>query len=169
MNDKPIPPVIQIVGYSNTGKTTLITRLIPLLSEEGWKVGTVKRHAGELELDEPGKDTWRHRESGADRVAITARNQTAVIFSRPLGLDELLEHHRGMDLVLVEGFKGASYPKLLMAGEEADLSLIRELTNVRGVVSPVPLEGKGIEVPQYFRDDTDGVAEVVKRLAGLKK
>lgn len=69
MTNGSIPPVVQIVGYSDTGKTTLITCLIRQLTREGWQVGAVKRHAGELEMDQRGKDSWHHREAGADRVA----------------------------------------------------------------------------------------------------
>ena len=165
--DRRIPPVVQIVGFSNTGKTTLLTCLLSRLSEEEWKVGSIKRHAGNLEMDEPGKDSWLHRQAGADLVAITAANQTALIFPRPLCLDELLIHYQEQDLVLVEGFKYASHPKLVMATEQSHLSLAQELSHVHGVVTPVPMEGAGVQ--QFRRDDVEGVAMAVKQLAGLKK
>ncbi|SMO38646.1 molybdopterin-guanine dinucleotide biosynthesis protein B [Melghirimyces algeriensis] len=162
MDAKDIPPVVQIVGYSQTRKTTLLSRCVSQLSQEGWRVGTIKRHAGTLEMDEQGKDTWRHREAGANQVAITSDNQTVLIVPRSLQLDELIAYYREMDVVLVEGFKRASYPKLLMVGEKGHLSLIRELSNVRGIVSHKRITGTGL--PSYLRDDVHGITEAVKQI-----
>lgn len=167
MTTQKIPPVVQIVGYSNTGKTTLICHLISHFSQRGWKVGAIKGHAGELEVDQQGKDTWYHREAGADRVSITAVNQTALIFPRPLGLEKLLPLYRGLDLVLVEGFKEALHPKLVMVGEPDHLSLIGELSNVHGVVSSFPV--KEVAVPVYRREDPERIAEAVKGLSSILK
>ncbi|MFD1395233.1 molybdopterin-guanine dinucleotide biosynthesis protein B [Kroppenstedtia eburnea] len=163
MTNGSIPPVVQIVGYSDTGKTTLITCLIRQLTREGWQVGAVKRHAGELEMDQRGKDSWHHREAGADRVAITAANQTALIIPRSLGLAELLPLFRGLDLVLVEGFKGAPHPKLVMLREPSHLSLLEELSNVWGVITSMPLHQRSL--PVYRREDVEGIANVVKEMA----
>ncbi|MGF7087079.1 molybdopterin-guanine dinucleotide biosynthesis protein MobB [Kroppenstedtia sanguinis] len=155
-----IPPVVQIVGYSDTGKTTLLSRLVRHLTQEGWRVGTIKHHAGELEMDQRGKDSWYHREAGADPVAITAANQTALIIPRSLGLAELLPLFRGLDLVLVEGFKRAPYPKLVMLRESAHLSQLKELSNVWGVVSSHPLTPGSL--PVYQREDIEGIVHLLK-------
>lgn len=157
-----IPPVVQIVGYSDSGKTTLIASLIRHLTRVGWQVGAMKRHAGELEMDQRGKDSWRHREAGADRVAVTAANQTALIIPRHLDLAELLPLFRGLDLVLVEGFKGALYPKLVVVRDPTDLSILGELSDVRGVVTSFPLFQTS--VPVYQREDVEGIAKAVKEM-----
>lgn len=138
MAQKRIPPVIQVVGYSNAGKTTLICRLISRLTERGLQVGTLKHHAKELDLDRRRKDTWLHREAGARVVAITAENQSAVWYREPRSMEELLVHYAGLDAVLVEGFKEAGYPKLVVLREREHLHLLDRLTNI--VVSWFPLE-----------------------------
>lgn len=89
---KQQPYVLQLVGYSNSGKTTLLTKLIPLFEQSGLRVGVVKHDGGhDFEVDQPGKDTWRYREAGATLVAITSATKTAIVDQRPTPLPELVE------------------------------------------------------------------------------
>ncbi|CAM4486442.1 molybdopterin-guanine dinucleotide biosynthesis protein B [Paenibacillus endophyticus] len=124
-----MPIIIQIVGYKNTGKTTLVCRLTEHLKLAGYKVGTVKRDAHDFQIDTPGTDTWKHQAAGADITAITSANRTAILkpYSEPL--DQLLAHMSEVDVVLVEGFKDASYPKIIMIRSAQDTALLNELTN----------------------------------------
>jgi len=154
-----IPPVIQIVGYSNSGKTTLICRLISLLTEKGFQVGTLKHHAKTLDLDRRGKDTWRHREAGARVVSITAENQSAVWYREPQPMEELLVHYAGLDVVLVEGYKEAGYPKLVVLREREHLHLLDRLTHIRAVISWFPLDRPSFR--WYGIDEVGAIAEEV--------
>jgi len=151
-----IPPVVQVVGYSNSGKTTLICRLIPLLARRGIRVGTLKHHAGALDLDRRGKDTWRHREAGARVVSIAAENQSAVWYREPRRMEELLTHYAGVDVVLAEGFKEADYPKLVVLREKEHAHLLERLTNIRAVVSWFPPDRPFF--PWYGIDQVEAVA-----------
>ena len=63
--------IIQVVGYKNSGKTTLVSELVRTLTSEGYRVGTLKHDAHDFEPDIPGKDTWQHRKAGAQVTAIT--------------------------------------------------------------------------------------------------
>lgn len=159
MAQKRIPPVIQVVGYSNAGKTTLICRLISRLTERGLQVGTLKHHAKELDLDRRRKDTWLHREAGARVVAITAENQSAVWYREPRSMEELLVHYAGLDAVLVEGFKEAGYPKLVVLRERKQMHLLERLTNIRAVVSW--FSSNQTSFPWYGIDQVEAVAEEV--------
>jgi molybdopterin-guanine dinucleotide biosynthesis protein B len=144
------------VGYSNSGKTTLICRLIPLLTQRGIQVGTLKHHAKALDLDRRDKDTWRHREAGARVVSITAENQSAVWYREPRTMEELLIHYAGLDVVLVEGYKEAGYPKLVVLREREHMHLLERLTNIRAVVSWFPPDRPSF--PWYGIDEVEAVA-----------
>jgi len=128
-------PVIQIVGYKNAGKTTLLEQLIRNLSEAGYKVGTVKHDAHQFEVDHEGTDTWRHRRAGAAITAIASATRTAIMAETGSSLDEILQHMQGVDIVLVEGFKQERYPKIVMVRAEEDAELVRLLEHVAAVVS----------------------------------
>jgi len=100
--------LIQVIGSSNSGKTTLVERLLPLLREEGLRVGTIKHAHHGFEMDVPGKDSWRHTQAGAEAVVIVSPGQTACLMktSEEFSCTEVAELLQGrVDLVLIEGFK----------------------------------------------------------------
>jgi molybdopterin-guanine dinucleotide biosynthesis protein B len=109
--------LIGIAGWSGAGKTTLLTKLIPALVQRGLRVATVKHAHHEFEIDRPGKDSYVHREAGATEVLISSSRRFALIHELAAGeaepsLPSLLSHLSPCDLVLVEGFKTLSHPKL---------------------------------------------------------
>ena len=135
---KQIPPVVCLVGTSNSGKTTLLTRLIRILKQRGFKVGTIKHHLHPFDIDHEGKDSWQHQQAGAEATIITGPRQTALIKKTSEQMDpgEIINHYLGdMDLVLIEGFKQSRFPKievhrqaqreeLICRGEKHDSRLI---------------------------------------------
>lgn len=161
------PRVMQLVGFSDSGKTTLLTKLIPLLQGEGLRVGVIKHDGGhDFELDQPGKDTWRYREAGASLVAISSQTKTAIIEQQPLPLEQLVERmaQAGADLVLVEGFKQAGYPKLLLVRKQEDRELLDTLANVAAIVSWGELEHAAL--PVFPLDDAEAIASFIKQRSG---
>ncbi|WP_166237769.1 molybdopterin-guanine dinucleotide biosynthesis protein B [Paenibacillus turpanensis] len=133
MGQKPV--VIQVVGYKNSGKTTLVCALIERLAAGGLKVGTIKHDAHDFEPDVPDTDSWRHRQAGAQRSAITSPGQTAYYERRGSTLDELLNQMRGLDIVLVEGFKQEGHPKLVLLRSKEDLELLGALNHIIAAVT----------------------------------
>ncbi|HRD65439.1 MAG TPA: molybdopterin-guanine dinucleotide biosynthesis protein B [Candidatus Competibacter sp.] len=108
--------VLGIAGWSGCGKTTLIVALIPRLRARGLTVSTLKHAHHDVDLDTPGKDTFRHREAGAREVVLATGRRWALLHElrdepEP-SLSELLVHLQPVDLVLVEGWKTGAYPKL---------------------------------------------------------
>jgi molybdopterin-guanine dinucleotide biosynthesis protein B len=104
----PLPKVIGVIGYSNTGKTTLIEKLIPLLRARGLRVSAIKHAHHGFDMDRPGKDSYRYREAGAGQVLIATQQRWALLTETPQApatLDELLAQLAPCDLVIVEGFK----------------------------------------------------------------
>ncbi len=108
--------VLGIVGWSGSGKTTLIEALLPLLAQAGLEVSVIKQSHHDIELDRPGKDSWRHRQAGALEVLLTTPQRWMLVHelrgAPEPGLDALLRHLSPCDLVLVEGYKRAALPKL---------------------------------------------------------
>ncbi len=110
------PRVLGIVGWSGSGKTVLVTRLIPHFVQQGLKVATLKHAHHAFDVDTPGKDSYEHRKAGASEVIIcSARRwvQMHELLDEPEPqLAELLGRVSPCDLVLVEGFKRSPHPKL---------------------------------------------------------
>ena len=108
-----MPPVLSIVGKSESGKTTLIEKLIPELKRRGFRVGIVKHAHHGFEIDRKGKDSYRHRKAGADAVMIASSGQIAMIKNGPGEcLDDVIPYFDDVDLLLTEGFKGDHAPKI---------------------------------------------------------
>jgi len=117
VDDDLSPPVLGFSANSGTGKTTLISHLIPVLNERGLKVGLIKHSHHDFETDQPGKDSYRLRKAGASPVVLVSSHRRAVITelsgSEPLLADQLFSFPTGsVDLVIVEGFKHEAFPKI---------------------------------------------------------
>ncbi len=115
--------VIGICGYHNSGKTTLIERLIRRLKRDGYRIATVKNIPKRFSIDTEGKDTWRHGEAGASVVVSSSPNETAFIFKRGMALTEIvdiLDKIAHPDLILVEGRKKEKIPKISVGDIELE-------------------------------------------------
>lgn len=145
--------VIQVVGYKNSGKTTLVERLVRSLVEAGYRVGTVKHDAHGFDVDREGTDTERHRRAGARMTAITSPDRTAVMEESPMPLEAILRRMTNMDVVIVEGFKEEKYPKIVMIRTEEDAALADRLIEVRAIVSWLP--GFTREIPVFAIEEPD--------------
>lgn len=143
--------VIGIVGRSGSGKTTLLTKLIPELTRRGVSVSTVKHTHHDFDMDQPGKDSYRHREAGATEVVLASAYRWALLHelrgaSEP-DMEELIGHMSPVDIVLVEGFKHHPYPKIevhrpslghpLMAHADASVVAVAADERMDGVAVPV--------------------------------
>lgn len=108
--------VIGFAGWSGSGKTTLIEQVIPLLKAAGKTVSVIKHAHHRVDLDQPGKDSWRHREAGAMEVLVTTDQRWALLHelrdAPEPGIHAHLARMSPCDLVLVEGFKAAAIPKI---------------------------------------------------------
>ncbi|MCW3476010.1 molybdopterin-guanine dinucleotide biosynthesis protein B [Limobrevibacterium gyesilva] len=107
--------ILGLTGWSGSGKTTLLTALLPLFIARGFSVSTVKHAHHGFDLDQPGKDSWRHRQAGAREVMIASGVRWALMHEldgpEP-ALPELVRRLSPVDLVLVEGFKANPHPKI---------------------------------------------------------
>jgi molybdopterin-guanine dinucleotide biosynthesis protein B len=155
--------VISFVGRSGVGKTTLIERLIPLLTEKGLRVGVIKHHHLDFEIDKPGKDTYRYKQAGAGIAMLVSPTKIALVEDTPaeLALEEIVVrfiHH--VDLLIVEGFKKEKLPKIevFQAKEGAGEPVCAGDKNLVAIVTDEPLATK---LPVFSRDDVEGVARFI--------
>jgi molybdopterin-guanine dinucleotide biosynthesis protein MobB len=161
-----------IAGWSGAGKTTLLDRLIPLLVARGLSVSTIKHAHHEFDIDEPGKDSYRHRAAGAMEVMLAAEKRWVLMHehrSAPEAeLDDLLARMTPVDLVLVEGFRDAPHDKLEVYRSDSGRPLLApDDPHIVAVASDVPLDG--LAVPVLPLDDVDGLAAFVLRHCGLDR
>ncbi len=161
-NKKKSTPVVGLIGYSGSGKTTLLEKLIVELKGRGYRVGVIKHTHHRLEFDLPGKDSWRHARAGADIVALAAPGGVSLVrkFESDPGPEEVIEMISNVDLIIVEGYKKARWPKIeVYRREEAGRPPIpRE--ELLAVVSDIPVDD---EIPCFSLDDAAGVADFIER------
>ncbi|GAB6180325.1 hypothetical protein JCM14036_16440 [Desulfotomaculum defluvii] len=166
---KNVPPVISLVGSSNSGKTTFLEKLLHQLKNRGYRVGTVKHHRGTFELDIEGKDTWRHRQAGAEMVALSTPTGFGLIknLDQEMSLAEILHYFSGLDLVIVEGYKRGSQPKIELARAEVANGLVLPTEELLAVISDLPLD---LDIPLFDLNDITGVAKLIEnKFLQLKK
>ena len=159
--ENAMPQVICIVGRSQSGKTTLIEKLIPVLKNKGYKIGTVKHSHHIFDFDKSGKDSWRHKDAGAETVIIASPGKIAMVKNDHEGtLDSLLEYFCDMDLVITEGYKGANRPKIevVRAAMHSD-ALLRDDKHLVAVVSDADLD---IDMPVFGLEDLDNLANFIE-------
>lgn len=130
-------PILQVVGYKNSGKTTLSCKLIAALTARGVRVGSAKHDAHNFELDDIGTDSSKHLASGAIQTVLTSKTATRIMRPSETSLEEIAEQMHGrVDLLIAEGFKTATYPKIALLRNQKDLdSLLMQTSNVKLLVS----------------------------------
>lgn len=156
-------PILCFVGRSNSGKTTLIERLIPELVQAGYRVATIK-HAGHgFDLDTEGKDSWRHKRAGASSVMVLSKGSLAMFsdITDETKIEELRDRFldRSMDLIIAEGWKSDGYPKIVVVRDQfGEVPVSQE--GLLAVVSAQPIE---MTVPCLNRDDIPAIADLIIR------
>ena len=162
--------VLGISGWSGCGKTTLMEALIPRLRAQGLAVSTLKHAHHDVDLDTPGKDTWRHRAAGAREVILATGRRWALLHElreqpEP-SLTDLLSYLQPVDLVLVEGWKTGAYPKLEIwrpLAEDKPPRFPDDPTIIAIASDPVldPAHHGRPGLPALPLNDVDGIAEFV--------
>jgi len=158
-----VPPIISVVGRSGSGKTVFLEKLIDELKKRGLKVGTIKHHLHDFEIDQPGKDSWRHARAGSDTVIISSPQKLALIkrLEAEMSIDQLVRHYmRDLDLVLTEGYKTAAKQRIEVYRSEQSEGLVSAPEDLLAIVSDIRLD---LAVPQFDLEDVAGVANLITR------
>ncbi|WP_084536839.1 molybdopterin-guanine dinucleotide biosynthesis protein B [Azospirillum halopraeferens] len=156
--------VIGLAGWSGSGKTRLLRRLVPALISQGLRVSTLKRAHHEFDVDQPGKDSWVHRQAGASEVLVVSAFRVALM-QELRGADEpslpsLLARMSEVDIVLVEGFKREGHPKIeVYRSTLAQPPIHLGNPTIKAIASDVPLPAAPL--PVVSADDIDAIAALV--------
>jgi molybdopterin-guanine dinucleotide biosynthesis protein B len=156
---KTEPPIISIVGFSGSGKTTLLEKLIPELTRRGIRVGTIKHHLHDFDMDKPGKDSWRHKQAGAAVTIVSTPSRIGM--SMDVDHDhkpqELIPFLDGVDIILTEGYKHENNAKLeVFRPEVHEKPLSQGDEHLMALISDAPVD---IGVPRFLTDDIEGLAD----------
>ncbi len=157
--------IVGLAGWSGAGKTTLMTRVIPLLVGRGLTVATVKHTHHDFDIDKPGKDSWLHRQAGASEVAIASSRRWAIVHelrgeTEP-SLAEILTKLTPVDLVIVEGFKRHAHPKLEVFRAAVGKPLLHPDDDcIVAIATDAPLPRA--QVPVVMLDDVERIADVLQ-------
>ena len=154
-------PLVSVVGKSDAGKTTLLEKLIPELKRRGYRVATVKHDAHSFEIDQPGKDTWRHRQAGADVVVISSKDKMAIIrrVDEEMSLLQLADMITGVDIILTEGFKRGPAPKIEVSRREKSTELLCSADELVAIATDQHFD---LPVPQFGLDDAAGLVDILE-------
>ena len=161
--------VFGVTGWKNNGKTTLVARLVAEITSRGYTVSTIKRTHHGVDLDSPGTDTFKHRQSGANEVMLASDARYAILkeLSEPPSLADLIARLNPVDLVLVEGFKSEAHDKIECHRKGGERPLICENNkSVVAVATDAPIDAP---VPLLAMDDIIDIADFVLAKVGLEK
>ena len=163
--------VVGLAGWSNAGKTTLLTKLLPYWTERGLRVSTIKHAHHDFDIDVPGKDSWLHRKAGAQEVMVCADQRWVLMHElreeAPPSIQEMLAKMTPVDLVVVEGFKYAPYHKIEVHRAAAGKPLLYpEDKQIVGIATDAVIDG-GFPVAPL--DDIPAVAAMAEAAAMLVK
>lgn len=132
------PAVFGIYGHSDAGKTTLVTRLVSQLTDEGYRVATVKRTNKHITMDTNNKDTWRHHDAGASLVVFSSRSETDVLFHAPMSIPEIIRMitlFGSYDIIIVEGADEPTLPKIQVgAGKKRSNTIASYTGDVQQII-----------------------------------
>jgi molybdopterin-guanine dinucleotide biosynthesis adapter protein len=163
--------VFGLSGSSGSGKTTLVEKLLPAFAAQGLRVSTLKHAHHGLEFDQPGKDSWRHREAGAVEVMVASPKRWALtheVRSKPEpDFRALLARMSAVDLVIVEGFKREPFPKLEVRRIALGApSLAPDDPDIVAIASDTPLAVATL--PCFDLNDVEGIARFIIQHCRLK-
>jgi molybdopterin-guanine dinucleotide biosynthesis protein MobB len=163
--------VYGITGWKNSGKTTLVERLVAEIGGRGYSVSTLKHAHHTFDIDQPGKDSHRHRIAGAREVLVSSRERWALMAENrgapEPALADLLGRLSPVDLVLVEGYKRDRHPKIeARRGATAQHPIAAGDPTVEAIASDAPVTDAA--VPVFDLDDISGIADFILARVGLR-
>lgn len=167
------PPIFGVVGWKNSGKTTLVARLIGELTARGYRVAAAKHAHHSFDIDQPGRDSYRFREAGARQVLLASAVRWATIHelhgAPEPSFEEMLAHVAPCDLLLVEGWKGGPFPKIeVRSGRTLTRApLTKDDPRIVAIAADIDTDAEGL--PLYGLDDVVDIADFIESRLGLAR
>ena len=159
-------PIISIVGRSNTGKTTLIEKLVPEFSRRGYRVATIKHAARGFEIDREGKDSWRHKKAGAYKTILISPTEMALmeVLEREYSIEELIDLYiKDADVVLLEGHKNNPYPKIEVLRKDVEPLYRGGSGKEDQRIAVVGDEKQDVGIPHFHMDEIQKLADLIEK------
>jgi molybdopterin-guanine dinucleotide biosynthesis protein B len=164
-------PIVCVIGKSGVGKTYVLEKLVAELKKRGYQVATIKHSASGFDIDQEGKDSWRHGRAGSDTVAISSPQRVAII--RNVDHDHTLSELQrfigpDFDIILAEGFKQDKAPKIEVHRKEFGTDLLSTKEELLAIATDEKLK---IDTPQYSLEDAPGLVDLIEKrfFAGEKE
>jgi molybdopterin-guanine dinucleotide biosynthesis adapter protein len=155
-------PIVSVIGNSESGKTTLITKLVQELKSRGYRVATIKHTPQGSDFDESDKDSWRHIQAGSEATAVSSPDKIVLIkpVTQDATIDEL-SHLLGedYDIILTEGFKHGDAPKIEAHRKDTG-PLLKDIKKLIGIVTDEPLETRA---RQFSFDDINSLVDLLEK------
>lgn len=156
-------PIVCVVGKSGVGKTYVMEKLVTELKSRSYRVATIKHSASGFDIDQEGKDTWRHAQAGSDTVAISSPQKVAII--RKVDHDHTLAELQrfigpDFDIILAEGFKQDKAPKIEVHRKEFGPDLLSTKEELLAIATDEKLK---IDAPQYSLEDAPGLVDLIEK------
>ena len=155
------PSVFAVSGIKNSGKTTVIEKLVGALTQKGYTVGVIKHDGHDFVADHEGTDSWRHKQAGASRTLVYSETKCMLVQDhiRPR-LEDMLSYMKGVDWVIVEGMKYSSLPKLEVVRQANGNNPVCDPDTVLAIATDVPnLESNR---PLVGLDDLEGMLKIIE-------
>lgn len=157
-----MPPIVSIIGKSESGKTTLLEKLIAELKSRGYRVATAKHAPQESSFDEPGKDSWRHARAGSEAAVISSSDKLVLI--KPTSGEASLKQiayllGEDYDIILAEGFSQGDAPKIEVHRKQSG----PPLTSVKKLFAIATDEPLDTKTRQFALEDTKGLADLLEK------
>ena len=153
--------VIGIVGWKDVGKTFVVTEIIKLLVQKGYKIGSIKHAHHNFDIDLPGTDSFKHRKSGSSEVIISSSKRWAKIIEnnnkKEKKLNELLKEFNDIDVAVVEGFKKENHPKIEIISQNSKVQN-NEINNVVAIVSDNIIDSN---IPVFKKNDIERLTQFI--------
>jgi molybdopterin-guanine dinucleotide biosynthesis adapter protein len=155
--------IFQVIGYKNSGKTTLVSKLITHFSDIGMKVASLKHHGhGGPPSELTNTDSFKHRQAGAVLAGVEGSGLLQLsIHQASWDMDQIMKFYHMMnnDVLVIEGFKKEDFFKIIIVRSEDDLRLLNQLSNIQAVVTSLDLSAEEVSVPIFKLDDFDRLSK----------
>ena len=153
--------IVGIVGWKNVGKTFFVTEIINILVKKGYKVGSIKHAHHDFDIDKPGTDSFKHRQTGASEVIISSSKRWAKIIENKnkneKKLKELLKEFNDVDIVIVEGYKKEDHPKIEIISKDSKI-INNEINNLVAIVAHEKIDSK---IPLFMINEIESLVEFI--------
>ena len=157
------PNIISVVGKSDSGKTTLLEKIIPELKKRGYRLGIVKHAHHGFEMDKKGKDSWRHKQAGADASLVISPGVIALVKDEESqSVQDIRKYLSDMDLIITEGFKREKIPKIEIfrkTGRHGEPLCMRD-ENLAAFVTDSDYKP---DVPKFSLDDIEKISDFIEK------